>query len=219
MLKRYGAVALVIILATLASVARAADPPRFALLIGNQRYSDAVGPLKNPKNDIALVKSALLKIGFADANITVVSDADRVGMLKAFDEFASQVGRAGPGAISFFYYSGHGAANEKRDNFLIPTDITEVYASGFWYRSVALRELLDRLNAEAPDAKHFVIFDACRNALKLKETGGKALSQPKGFQAIRNIPGGMLIAFATAEGELASDQGAEGRPLCARACG
>ena len=75
-----------------------------------------------------------------------------------------------------------------------------------------MRDLLDRLNAEAPAAKHFVVFDACRNALKLKDAGGKALSQPKGFQPVRDIPGGMLIAFATAEGELASDQGADAGP-------
>ena len=103
-----------------ASSARAGEPARFALVIGNQSYASAVGPLKNPKNDIALIKSALLKVGFSEADIAVVSDADRVAMLEAFEAFAARVGRAGPDAISFFYYSGHGAANERRDNFLIP---------------------------------------------------------------------------------------------------
>jgi len=190
----------------------AAEPARLALLIGNQRYAEAVGPLKNPKNDIALIKSALVKIGFADANITVVSDADRVAMLEAFETFAAKVGRAGPDAISFFYYSGHGASNDRRDNFLIPVDVPELYATGFWHRSVGLNELLVKLNTEAPAAKHFVIFDACRNTLKLKDTSTRALTQPKGFQPVQNIPGGMLIAFATAEGELASDAGEKAGP-------
>ena len=75
-----------------------------------------------------------------------------------------------------------------------------------------MQELLDRLNQEAPHARHFVVFDACRNTLKLREPGSKALIQPKGFQPVAKIPGGMLIAFATAEGELASDQGTGAGP-------
>ncbi len=46
--------------------------PRLALLIGNQGYAKAVGPLKNPHNDIALVgKAALGKVGFPEDNIIV----------------------------------------------------------------------------------------------------------------------------------------------------
>ena len=45
---------------------------RFALLIGNQAYSDRVGPLKNPHNDIALVGAALERLGF---KVTRIKDA------------------------------------------------------------------------------------------------------------------------------------------------
>ena len=190
----------------------AAPTPRFALLIGNQKYAEAVGPLKNPHNDIAIIKTALLKAGFRDEDIKVVPDADRVAMLEAFDRFASDVGEAGPGAISFFYYSGHGAANDRRDNYLIPVDVPELMASGFWHRSISLRGLIDRLKTDAPQAKHFIIFDACRNTLKLREPGTRSLIQPKGFVPVADIPGGVLIAFATAEGELASDVGARAGP-------
>ncbi len=50
------------------------------LLIGNQSYASAVGPLKNPKNDITVIKSALLKIGFPEANIAVDPDTGRVAI-------------------------------------------------------------------------------------------------------------------------------------------
>ncbi len=95
-----------LVAAGFAPSARAAEAARLALLIGNQSYSNAVGPLRNPKNDIAVMKAALLKIGFTEANITVVNDAERVAMLEAFEAFATKVGAAGPHAISFFYYSG-----------------------------------------------------------------------------------------------------------------
>ena len=142
----------------------------------------------------------------------MVANAGRVAMLKAFDDFAAKAARAGPDAISFFYYSGHGASDEQHENYLIPVDVSELSGSGFKYSSVNLQDLLGRLNQKAPDARHFVVFDACRNTLKLREPGSKALTQPKGFQPVANIPGGMLIAFATAEGELASDQGTGAGP-------
>jgi hypothetical protein len=45
---------------------------RFALLIGNQSYSEKIGPLKNRHNDIALVGAALEKVGF---KVTRIEDA------------------------------------------------------------------------------------------------------------------------------------------------
>ena len=196
----------------LGASAAAQEPARLALLIGNESYATDAGPLKNPKNDIALIKAALLRIGFAEANIAIVSDAGRIAMLKAFDEFAARTGRAGSGAVGFFYYSGHGAADEQHENYLIPVDVSELSGSGFKYSSVNLQDLLGRLNREAPHARHFVVFDACRNTLKLREPGSKALIEPKGFQPVAKVPGGMLIAFATEEGELASDRGTGAGP-------
>lgn len=210
--KAVGVIALALMITVWASEAFASDPARFALLIGNQDYTSAVGTLKNPKNDIAIIKLALLKVGFAEADITVVPNADRISMLEAFEKFAERVSGAGPDAISLFYYSGHGAADERRDNYLVPVDVPELYVSSLKYRAVALRDLLLTLSEAAPKAKHFVIFDACRNTLKLKQLGSKGLTEPKGFQPVQDIPGGMLIAFATAEGELASDLGEEAGP-------
>jgi hypothetical protein len=45
---------------------------RIALLIGNQAYSERAGSLKNPHNDIALVGTALEKVGF---KVTRIKDA------------------------------------------------------------------------------------------------------------------------------------------------
>jgi hypothetical protein len=42
-----------------------------------------------------------------------------------------------------------------------------------------------------------VVFDACRNTLKLMTAGSRALVQSKGFVPV-NQESGMLIAYATA---------------------
>ena len=217
-LGRFARITYVVLTAVLAIVgweqcsAVAAKPARIALLIGNQNYADAVGRLRNPLNDVALIRRALLKAGFADQNIRVVPNAKRVRILAERDRFAARVRDAGPGTISFFYYSGHGAANRTNKNYLIPVDVKKLAADGFWYRAVALSEIIESLNEQAPDARHFVIFDACRNTLKLRRKRSKALVQPKGFYPVRDVPGGMVIAYATAEGETASDKGAKAGP-------
>lgn len=62
-MRQVGSVVLLSFLLVLAALpARAAD--RFALVIGNQAYHDRVGPLRNPRNDIAVVGNALTEVGF-----------------------------------------------------------------------------------------------------------------------------------------------------------
>ena len=124
---------------------------------------------------------------------------------KAVSQYVRKLRDAGPDATGFFYYSGHGAANqETRVNFLIPVDVTSIDSSELWDSSVRLEEIIDKLKTGAKNANHFVIFDACRNTLRLSKPGTKAILQSKGFEPIRNVQG-MLIAYATAEGQTASD--------------
>jgi hypothetical protein len=56
-----------------------------------------------------------------------------------------------------------------------------------------------------------VVFDACRNTLKLTQPGSRAVVQSKGFVPVAQ-ENGMLIAYATAEEELASDVGVGAGP-------
>ncbi|HEY5864495.1 MAG TPA: caspase family protein, partial [Candidatus Tectomicrobia bacterium] len=79
---------------------------RFALLIGNQTYASAVGALKNPHQDIALIEQALRHVGFSVAS---KQDLSRVEILQSVEAFAKLLGNAGD-AVGFFYYSGHGVA-------------------------------------------------------------------------------------------------------------
>src|SRR5262245_12537913 len=87
---------------------RATAEERIALLIGNQAYKESVGPLRNPYNDVALLASALDRLGF---KITTIKDAGYKALETAFKAYIQQVRRAGKDTVSFFYYSGHGASD------------------------------------------------------------------------------------------------------------
>jgi len=180
---------------------------RVALLIGNEAYSSELGRLTNPHNDIALLDKALKGLGF---EVTTVRDADLGALHEAVNAHARRLQAAGANAIGFFYYSGHGAA-DGGTNYLIPVNVKTTDTAELWDKSLRLTEITRKLKAEAGTATHFVVFDACRNTLKLTRAGARSLVQSKGFVPIAQ-ESGMLIAYATAEGELASDVGIEAGP-------
>src|SRR5262249_3837806 len=96
-------------------------------------------------------------------------------------------------------------------NYLIPVDVKTTETGALWDESLRLTEITRKLKAEAGNATHFVVFDACRNTLKLTQPGSRGVVQSKGFVPVAH-ENGMLIASAPAEGELASDVGSGAGP-------
>jgi uncharacterized caspase-like protein len=92
---------------------------RIALLIGNQGYGNDIGRLANPHKDVALLEKSLKGLGF---EVTTVRDAGLAGLYQAVNAYARRVQTAGPNAVGFFYYSGHGAA-DAGTNYLVPVDV------------------------------------------------------------------------------------------------
>jgi hypothetical protein len=180
---------------------------RMALLIGNEAYARQIGQLANPHNDVALLEQTLKGLGF---EVDTVRDAGLGALTRAINAYSRRLQAAGPHAIGFFYYSGHGASDGST-NYLIPVDVRTTETGELWDQSLQLAEITRKLKRDASNATHFVVFDACRNTLKLTQPGSRAVVQSKGFVPVAQ-ENGMLIAYATAEGELASDVGAGAGP-------
>lgn len=181
---------------------------RVALLIGNQSYSKAVGPLINPHTDVRLIGDALRRIGF---KVTTIKDAGYKKMDQAFKRHVQRVRRAGPDAVSFVYFTGHGVANpDTGENYIVPVDAQRADAT-LWENSIEQSGLINRLQKQASNATHFVVFDACRDELQLSGPLNKSLGKRKGMLAI-NDTSGMLIAYATSPGATASDGRPGGNP-------
>src|SRR5262249_29323953 len=142
-----------------------------------QKYASTIGALDNPHNDVDLLKRALQTVGF---DVVVVPDAGLAGMHQAVNTHARRLQQAGQGAIGFFYYAGHGAS-EAGANYLIPVDVTTAESTLFWDRSLRLSDVTRTLKERAGNATHFVVFDACRNTLRLTDPRSRAIVQPRGF--------------------------------------
>ena len=203
-------IALFVAMLYLCAAPGAAAQARLALLIGNQDYSAKVGPLKNPLKDIELVGAALTKLGFT---VTKLGNVNKAQMDEAIRRYVDQVRRAGPGTVSFFYYSGHGAVNPDTNvNYLIPVDLDTADSDDLWYRSIEQQSLIDLLSQRAKSATHFVVFDACRNELNISGEAAKAIGADKGFVPVSDVSG-ILIAYATAQKRTAADSGEFARIL------
>ena len=121
-MRRFGRSALALILFAWASAPAALADKRIALLIGNKDYKPGVGALGNPLNDVRVIGDALKAVGFEV--LLPVHNARRAEMLLAIHAFAARLKTAGPNAVGFLYYSGHGIASAG-ENYLIPIDVDE----------------------------------------------------------------------------------------------
>ena len=127
-------------------------------------------------------------------------------------KYVTELRRAGPATISFFYYSGHGVANpETQINYLIPIDVADTNDDKLWYESFQQNTVIDLFSRQAPNATHYLVFDACRNELNVSGSNTKALGSEKGFVPSADTSG-LLIAYATAPKRTASDEGERGGP-------
>jgi uncharacterized caspase-like protein len=193
-----------LLLVLVPSVAVAEAEKRIALLIGNKDYKPGVGTLVNPLNDIRIVGEALKSVGFEV--LKPAQNVRRADMLRALYEFAAKLKSAGPDAVGFLYYSGHGIASAG-ENYLIPIDVNEPSTVELSVQGVKQSEVLAILRNEAPNAAHYLVLDACRNTLQ-GARGGKGFV-PVGQQS------GVLVAFATEPGKTASDAGQGNGPYAA----
>jgi len=176
---------------------------RFALLIANQKYAANVSEaLTHPYQDAENVRRSLHQLGFKVTNLRDVGITDMVPSIR---NYLLEVKEAGPDTLSFFYYSGHGAATPNHENYLIPVDVKTTSDTSLWSYSTKQADIIRELKEGAPEAKHFLVFDACRNELNLPKAG-KAVGGDKGFTRIQERVG-MLIAHATEENATAKDTG------------
>lgn len=173
-----------------------ADPSRQALIIGNSAYRDA--PLVNPVNDARAFTHLCTQAG-----LTVDSqlNASRIDMMAAIERFGAAAKRAET-RQAVFYYAGHGAQLDWR-NYLLPVDAVVEKQEHMKQRCVDLTLLLGQLSA-AKDKTFIVILDACRN----NPFGRSYRPEQKGLSQF-DAPGGSLIAYATAPGNVASDGAGE----------
>jgi len=179
--------------------AQQAQPPKYALVIGNGAYS-SLTPLANPVNDANDVADALQRLGFT---------VDKVinGNLSQMDNAVIQLKNrlsVTKNAYGFFFYAGHGVQSGG-ENYLIPADANIPGANFLRSRSMSVQAMMDEIN-DAGNSLNVIVLDACRD-----NPFGWGRSGSRGLAVISHQPAESIIVYATSAGQQASDgQGRNG---------
>jgi len=173
-----------------------------ALVIGNSEYQ--YQPLPNPINDANDMANSLKKLGF---NVTLKMNLDRQGMDEAIREFERRLSNTPEDDVGIFYFSGHGA-QVNGQNFLIPIDNRQIKSEAELRQHAIHATKISEMMKVANAGMNIITLDACRdNPYQGSEktlTRGLARMPPTQRSST-------VIAFATAPGKTASDEGPDGR--------
>jgi outer membrane biosynthesis protein TonB len=168
---------------------------RVALVVGNSNYAQSI-PLRNPRNDAKVMAATLEDLGF---EVIHLLDGTKEEMDLALVKFFRAMQE---GDTAVFYYAGHGIQSDGK-NYLIPVDARLVSEGRLQYEAVALGEVLNYME-DAGTQNNIVILDACRDnpfARSWSRSRSGGISQ--GLASTQRSK--VLIAYATAPGEVAAD--------------
>ena len=189
-----------LILAAL-SISAATAETRVALVVGNSLYKNASLTLKNPKNDAQDVATVLRTLGF---EVIVAIDATKRDLDLAMTQFARSATNAD---TALFYYAGHAIQYQGR-NYLLPIDAELEDEISLRYQTTSFEDV--RAAVDRAGGVKIVILDACRNNpivddLKRKMMGAsRSVDLSRGLARIDRAQG-IIVAYATAADEVASD--------------
>ena len=161
-----------------------------ALIIGNAAYPGS-SRLDNPINDAKAIEQKLRSMGFI---VTVVTDANRQRLVQAMSQFRKTASNAD---LSLLFYSGHGV-QIFGTNYILPIDVDQSDVAQATIQGVSLNSVVENF---LPGKTKIVFLDACRDN-PLQRSSDRSVS--KGLAPI-SVAQGTLIAYATKDGQTASD--------------
>lgn len=170
---------------------------RLALVISQTSYSGELSRVSLAQREGNAVSDALKATGF---DVTRERDLKREDINRALDDFRVRLERAGPSAVGFVYYTGHGVQHPRTgDSYLLGIDARLQGMSDLARYGLDMQSQRDGFAATGAKAV-FLVFDACRNVPSIP--GFKA--SVKGLNRVE-ASADMLIAFSTSINSVAEE--------------
>lgn len=165
---------------------------KVALIYGNDNYPES--PLKNPVNDAESVKEKLTNLGF---HCIVRTNAKVKEMDEGLTDFAEQLDNSD---VALFFFAGHGMQIDGM-NYLTAIDTKFQSEADAKYSSLPLNKVIETME-DGHNQTSIIILDACRNnPYERRWRGGVGT---RGLAPVY-APKGMIVAYATSPGQVASD--------------
>lgn len=180
-------------------------PNRFALIIGNENYTEYQLGLSSEmnvafaRNDASVFRQYAEKVlGIENKNIFFITDGTSGKMNQEINKMVALLLRIGKDAELFFYYAGHGLPDETTHSpYLIPVDVSAANLSS----AIKLGDIYKKL-AETGAGRITVFLDACFSGGG-RESGLLAARSVKVKPKEDAIFGNMVV-FSASSGEQSS---------------
>ena len=174
----------------------ASPAKRIALIIGNSKYNEPLGVLKDPASDALDIAEELKKLNFSTVVKVDLTSAEIKKTIRAFHAQLKESNSSN--TIGLFYYAGHGLQVDGT-NYIVPIDAAIKVPKDVERTCIPMDAALDAMQY-AEIKTSILILDASRN----NPFHGTEQSIAKGL-APPNPGLGAFIAFATEPGSVASD--------------
>ena len=142
------------------------------LVIGINKYKNPKYNLNYATADATSFKEVIERGGtsiFSKTNIVFIGDdkATKAGISMELDKIKAT---ATAKDVFIFYYAGHGVLNQKKDFFLVPYDVTQLYGQddALAQKGLSANEL-QQYSKDIKAQKQLFILDACQSAGALEQ--------------------------------------------------
>jgi WD40 repeat protein len=143
------------------------DIQLYLVVVGINKYKNPKYNLNYATADATSLKEAIEKGGssiFNKTNVLFIGD-DKATKAGISDELEKVKTNAKAQDVFIFYYAGHGVLNQKKDFFLVPHDVTQLYGQDDALAQKGLSaNQLQQFSKDIKAQKQLFILDACQSA-------------------------------------------------------
>ena len=179
------------------------DIQLYLFVVGVNTYKNPKYTLNYAKADAAAFTEAITTGSaglFGKINTTILNDADatKEGITAAFEKIKAA---ANPQDLFIFYYAGHGVVNDKKEFFLVPYDVTQLYGNdGALAQKGFSAAALQQMSKEIKAQKQLFILDACQSAGALEVVAGlRGAAEEKAIAQLARATGTQWLTASGSE--------------------
>lgn len=162
------------------------------MVIGINKYKNPKYNLNYALADATSFKEAMEKGGstiFSKTNVLFINDekATKEGISAELEKIKTT---ANPKDVFIFYYAGHGVLSEKKEFFLVPHDVTQLYGNDDALAQKGLSSnQLQQFSKEIKAQKQLFILDACQSAGALEAVAMRGAAEEKAIAQLARATG------------------------------
>ena len=162
------------------------------VIVGINQYKNPKYNLNYATADAMAFKEAIERSSnglYAKVNTVFIGDANatKANITSELDKIKAL---AQPRDVFIFYYAGHGVMTEKKEFYIVPNDVTQLYGADEALAQKGLSSsLMQQYSKEIKAQKQLFILDACQSAGALDQVAMRGAAEEKAIAQLARATG------------------------------